>query len=311
MMISVKNLSKKYGSKTVIDDLSFDVQPGMVTGFLGPNGSGKSTTMRLIVGLDRPNSGSVSVNNTQITKFRNPMKEIGVLLDADYMHPTRKARNHLRAMAASNGIPKKRVDEVLELVGLQEVAKKRVGKFSLGMKQRIGLAGVLLGDPSIIMLDEPANGLDPEGIRWIRDFLSFLAAEGRTIFISSHLLGEIALIADSLIVIGQGKLITQTTVEELTSQASGTYTSIVSPQFESLVDVLKKENIEFSQLENEFRVKGLTESELGHLAFQNKLEVHRLARVVPSLEDAFLEITAKSQEFKTDSSSFDTEKGNS
>ena len=281
MMISVKNLSKKYGSKTVIDDLSFDVQPGMVTGFLGPNGSGKSTTMRLIVGLDRPNSGSVSVNNTQITKFRNPMKEIGVLLDADYMHPTRKARNHLRAMAASNGIPKKRVDEVLELVGLQEVAKKRVGKFSLGMKQRIG------------------------------DFLSFLAAEGRTIFISSHLLGEIALIADSLIVIGQGKLITQTTVEELTSQASGTYTSIVSPQFESLVDVLKKENIEFSQLENEFRVKGLTESELGHLAFQNKLEVHRLARVVPSLEDAFLEITAKSQEFKTDSSSFDTEKGNS
>lgn len=303
-MISVTNLTKKYGSKTVIDDLSFDVNPGMVTGFLGPNGAGKSTTMRLIVGLDKPNSGSITINNSRISKFSNPMSEIGVLLDADYMHPTRKAINHLKAMAYSNGISRKRVDEVLDLVGLHDVAKKRVGKFSLGMKQRVGLAGVLLGDPKIIMLDEPANGLDPEGIRWIRDFLSFLAKEGRTVFISSHLLSEIALIADNLIVIGQGKLITQTTVEELTSQASGTYTSILSPQIESLAEVLTKSNIEFSQFENEFRVKGLSESELGHLAFENNVEVHRLARVVPSLEDAFLEVTSKAQEFRADSSSF-------
>ncbi len=300
-MIEVVELTKKYGKKTVVDGLSFEVKPGIVTGFLGPNGAGKSTTMRLIIGLDNPQSGSVKINKQDFHNVKHPMKEIGVLLDADYMHPTRTAKNHLMAMAASNGFGKKRVAEVLELVGLSDVAKKRVGKFSLGMKQRVGLAGALLGDPSIIMLDEPANGLDPEGIRWIRQFLSHFASEGRTVFVSSHLLGEMAIMADELIVIGQGKLIAKTTVAEMTAQATGGYVSIKSPSISRFCEILKDANADFTKEENELRVLNMSSEELGTLAFSNSIELHELANNMPSLEDAFLQITASSQEYKAKS----------
>jgi ABC-2 type transport system ATP-binding protein len=300
-MIEVVELTKKYGKKTVVDGLSFEVKPGIVTGFLGPNGAGKSTTMRLIIGLDNPQSGSVKINKQDFHNVKHPMKEIGVLLDADYMHPTRTAKNHLMAMAASNGFGKKRVAEVLELVGLSDVAKKRVGKFSLGMKQRVGLAGALLGDPSIIMLDEPANGLDPEGIRWIRQFLSHFASEGRTVFVSSHLLGEMAIMADELIVIGQGKLIAKTTVAEMTAQATGGYVSIKSPSISRFCEILKDANADFTKEENELRVLNMSSEELGALAFSNSIELHELANNMPSLEDAFLQITASSQEYKAKS----------
>ena len=298
-MIKVENLTKKYGGKAAVDNLSFEVKPGQVTGFLGPNGSGKSTTMRLIVGLDRPNKGNILVNNSSITKFKRPMSEIGVLLDADYVHPTRKAKNHLLAIAVSNGYGKKRVKEVLELVGLSEVANKRVGKFSLGMKQRLGLAAVLIGNPKTIMLDEPANGLDPEGIRWIRDFLSFLAKEGRTVFASSHLLSEMALMADELVVIGQGRLIEQTTVEAIRSKATGGFISLRTPNIEQLTNVLESSSTSFTLDGDRFHIEASNSQELGHLAFTHGIEIHELYRVEPSLEDAFLQITSSTQEYST------------
>jgi len=300
-MIKVENLTKRYGKTLAVNNLSFEVSPGKVTGFLGPNGSGKSTTMRLIVGLDKPNEGQVTINNSSIKKFKNPMNEIGVLLDADYMHPTRTAKNHLLSIAASNGIGYKRVNEVLELVGLSEVARKRVGKFSLGMKQRIGLAGALLGDPSVVMLDEPANGLDPEGIRWIRDFLSHLASQGRTIFVSSHLLSEMALMADELIVIGQGTLIDHTTVDEITKKASGGYIKVKSPQLDNFATLLETANAQIVKNADSLQVNGIEIEHVGHIALENQIELHELTNVSASLEDAFLELTAQSQEYKTKS----------
>ena len=298
-MIRVENLTKKYGSKTVIDNLSFEVKPGTVTGFLGPNGSGKSTTMRLIMGLDNPKSGKITLNNSDIHKFKSPMREVGALLDAGYMHPTRKAKFHLLALAASNGIGKKRVAEVLELVGLTEVANKRVGKFSLGMKQRIGIAGALLGDPSTVIFDEPANGLDPEGVHWIRNFLSHLANEGRTVFVSSHLLSEMALMADQLIIIGAGKLIADTTVSELTSQMSGAAVIVETPKLPEFQRILGSQNI-ISRIENTILVVPEEQSaKIGNIAFQNGIEIHQLYRSQPSLEDAFLEITRSAQEYRT------------
>ena len=298
-MIKVENLTKKYGSKTVIDNLSFEVKPGTVTGFLGPNGSGKSTTMRLIMGLDNPRSGNIVLNNSNIHKFKSPMREVGALLDAGYMHPTRKAKFHLMALAASNGIGKKRVNEVLELVGLSDVANKRVGKFSLGMKQRIGIAGALLGDPKTLIFDEPANGLDPEGMHWIRNFLSHLANEGRTVFVSSHLLSEMALMADRLVIIGAGKLIMETSVDDLTSQMSGAAVVVSSPKLTEFQDILQKRNI-VSRIENSLLIIPENESAtIGNIAFENNIEIHQLYKSQPSLEDAFLEITRSSQEYKT------------
>ena len=216
-MIEAIGLTKQYGSTTAVDDLSFTVQPGMVTGFLGPNGAGKSTTMRLILGLDRPDAGQVLIGGHRYRELRRPLREVGAMLEAKAFHPGRSARSHLAALAASNAVPRARVDEVLDLVGLTGVAGRRAGRFSLGMGQRLGVAAALLGDPAVLLLDEPVNGLDPEGVRWIRDLLRSLAAQGRTVFVSSHLISEMALTADRLVVIGQGRLLADTTVAELSA----------------------------------------------------------------------------------------------
>jgi ABC-2 type transport system ATP-binding protein len=219
-MIEARGLVKRYGSTTAVDHLSFDVHPGTVTGFLGPNGAGKSTTMRMILGLDRPDAGTARVNGRSYHELRWPLREVGALLEAKAFHPGRSARAHLTALAVSNGIPRRRVNDVLEITGMEKAADRRAGKFSLGMAQRLGIAAALLGDPAVLLLDEPVNGLDPEGIRWIRGLLKNLAAHGRTVFISSHLISEIAQTADQLIVIGQGRLLAQTTVAELSARSS-------------------------------------------------------------------------------------------
>ena len=221
-MIKVEHLTKKYQDTTAVDDLDFEVRPGVVTGFLGPNGSGKSTTMRIILGLDHPTKGRATVKGKRYAELRDPLHEVGALLDAKAIHPGRTARNHLRALAASNRIPYARVDQVLEFAGIASVAHKKVGNFSLGMSQRLGIAAALLGDPEVLIFDEPVNGLDPEGIRWIRDFFRSLANEGRTVFVSSHLMSEMAVTADQIIVIGRGKLITQGSIDSLTATAKGT-----------------------------------------------------------------------------------------
>jgi ABC-2 type transport system ATP-binding protein len=219
-MIEARGLVKRYGSTTAVDNLSFDVQPGTVTGFLGPNGAGKSTTMRMIIGLDRPDAGQVMINGESYRGLPWPMREVGALLEAKAFHPGRSARAHLTALAASNAIPRRRVNDVLEITGLENAADRRAGKFSLGMSQRLGIAAALLGDPAVLLLDEPVNGLDPEGIRWIRGLLKNLAAHGRTVLVSSHLISEVAQTADQLIVIGRGKLLAQTTVAELSARSS-------------------------------------------------------------------------------------------
>src|SRR5882757_11111442 len=220
-MIEARAVTKRYGDKTAVDDLTFTVRPGVVTGFLGPNGAGKSTTMRMIVGLDAPTSGSVTVNGRHYAEHRAPLQEVGTLLEAKSIHPGRSAFNHLNSLALTHGIPRRRVEEVIEMTGLTKVARKAAGAFSLGMGQRLGIAAALLGDPQTVMLDEPVNGLDPEGIHWIRNLLKNLAAEGRTVFVSSHLMSEMALTADHLIVVGRGKLIADTGVEEFLRHASG------------------------------------------------------------------------------------------
>ena len=219
-MIEARGLVKRYGSTTAVDNLSFDVRPGTVTGFLGPNGAGKSTTMRMILGLDRPDAGTARVNGQSYHELRWPLREVGALLEAKAFHPGRSARAHLTALAVSNGIPRRRVNDVLEITGMGQAADRRAGKFSLGMAQRLGIAAALLGDPAVLLLDEPVNGLDPEGIRWIRGLLKNLAAHGRTVLISSHLISEVAQTADQLIVIGQGRLLAQTTVAELSARSS-------------------------------------------------------------------------------------------
>jgi ABC-2 type transport system ATP-binding protein len=293
------NLTKTYGKKTVVNDLSFDVLPGVVTGFLGPNGAGKSTTMRLLLGLDIADSGSATINGKRIGEFTSPMREVGVLLDASYLHPTRTAHNHLYALAVSNGIAKQRVSEVLALVGLGEVSRQRVGTFSLGMKQRIGLAAALLGDPSVIILDEPANGLDPEGVHWIRNFLSKLADEGRTVFVSSHLLAEMALIAEQLVVIGAGRLIAQTSLAEVTASASGSSVYVRSPQVEGLKAALENAGATVVNCGIGISVTGWEEAQIGRFAFGQGFEIHELATKTPTLEEAFLELTTSSQEYRT------------
>src|SRR5688500_7202579 len=214
-MIEVRGLTKRYGSTLAVDDLSFDVEPGLVTGFLGPNGAGKSTTMRMILGLDRPTAGTALVRGRRYAEFRHPLREVGALLDAKAVHPGRGARAHLRAMAYSNGIPVSRVEEVLAMVGLAGVSGRRAGTFSLGMGQRLGIAGALLGDPGVLMFDEPVNGLDPDGVRWVRELMRSLAAEGRTVFVSSHLMSEMQQTADQLVVIGRGRLIADATVDDV------------------------------------------------------------------------------------------------
>lgn len=298
-MIEVHDLTKRFGKTVAVDDLSFSVQPGRVTGFLGPNGAGKSTTMRCILGLDRPQAGTATFDGRPLASMPKTLFEVGALLDASYVHPTRKARNHLRALAASNGIAKPRVDEVLELVGLASVATKRVGGFSLGMRQRLGIAGALLGDPGHLLFDEPANGLDPEGILWIRNFLKALAAQGRTVLVSSHLLSEMALMADELIVIGRGRLIVQASVDEFVRQAAGSWVFVRAPHASRLGELLgeRGHTVSMGADDRSFTVTGVETAEVGELAASVGLALHELTPQQASLEEAFLEVTKESTEY--------------
>lgn len=302
-MISVTELTKRFGTKTAVDQLSFEVRPGVVTGFLGPNGSGKSTTMRCMLDLDRPQTGATLFDGRRFRDLRSPLHEIGALLDAGYVHPGRTGRNHLRWLAASNGISRGRVDEVLQIVGLTAVAGHRLRTYSLGMRQRLGLAGVLLGDPHTVILDEPANGLDPEGIRWIRDVLTHLASEGRTVLVSSHQLSEIALMAHDLVVIGQGSLIESGTVGEFIERHADRWVRVKGPGIGTLVgplsgaggEVTSRADVSGGALD----VRGLTCAAVGELAAAHSVVLHELSPQTGSLEDAFLKVTAAAQEFRS------------
>jgi ABC-2 type transport system ATP-binding protein len=297
-MIEARGLSKRYGDTHAVEDLSFAVEPGRITGFLGPNGAGKTTTMRLILGLDWPTSGSVTVNGRPFGQLAWPMREVGALLDAKAVHGGRSAYNHLLCLAQANSLPTRRVGEVLELVGLDEVAKKRSKGFSLGMAQRLGIAGALLGDPGILMFDEPVNGLDPEGILWIRNLMKALAAEGRTVFVSSHLMSEMENTADHLIVIGRGRLISDCTVDQFIAENSRQSVRVRTPQPEALVTVAAAAGGTVrDDGDGQLIVTGLDPSQLGDLAFDNGIRLHELAPVHASLEQAFMELTASSVEF--------------
>lgn len=297
-MISVQELTKKFGPKTAVDRLTFDVRPGVVTGFLGPNGSGKSTTMRCMLGLDRPDAGSTRFDGRDYRDLPRPLHEVGTLLDAGYVHPGRSARNHLRWLAASNGISRARVDEVIALVGLDAVAGRKLRGYSLGMKQRLGLAGVLLGDPHTVILDEPANGLDPEGIRWIREVLVHLAGQGRTVLVSSHQLAEMALIADDLVVIGQGRLIEQSTVTDFVARHADRWVRVVSPQAAQLAaDVARADGKVSDITDTSFHVRGLEPARVGEIAAAQGAVLHELSPQTGSLEDAFLSATSATVEY--------------
>jgi ABC-2 type transport system ATP-binding protein len=299
-VIEATGLTKDYGDKRAVDDLSFTVRPGIVTGFLGPNGSGKSTTMRLIVGLDAPTAGDVRINGQHYRDIRAPLREVGVLLEARSIHTGRSAYNHLLALAETHGISRRRVDELIDLVGLHDVARKRAGQFSLGMGQRLGIATALLGDPEIVMLDEPVNGLDPEGVHWIRTLLRQLAAEGRTVFVSSHLMSEMALTADHLIVIGRGRLIADTSVEEFVRRASGTRVRVRSPQAAKLRElVLGRDAAVTGVGQGLLEVDGLTAEQVGDLAALNSIALHELTPVQASLEEAFMELTREDVEYRS------------
>jgi ABC-2 type transport system ATP-binding protein len=299
-MIEAHGLTKRYGERTAVDDLTFTVRPGIVTGFLGPNGAGKSTTMRMIVGLDAPTGGTVTVNGRPYRDHRAPLREVGVLLEARAIHTGRTARNHLLALAATTGIGRRRVDEVIDLVGLEEVATKRVGSFSLGMGQRLGIASALLGDPATVMLDEPVNGLDPEGIPWVRNLLKALAAEGRTIFVSSHLMGEMALTADRLIVIGRGRLIRDESTADFIAIASAQSVRVRSPQADQLRALLLGPGVTVSSSEaGVLEVTGLRTDDIGRQAAEASLTLLELTSVQASLEEAFMELTRDSVEYRS------------
>jgi ABC-2 type transport system ATP-binding protein len=298
-MIESHGLTKDYGDKRAVNDLSFTVRPGIVTGFLGPNGSGKSTTMRLILGLDAPSAGDVTVNGKHYRDHATPLHEVGALLEARSVHTGRSAYYHLLALAQTHGIGKRRVAELIDLVGLHEVARKRAGKFSLGMGQRLGIATALLGDPATLLLDEPVNGLDPEGIHWIRNLLKSLAAEGRTVFVSSHLMTEMALTAEHLIVIGRGKLIADTSVEEFVRQASGGTVRVRSPQASNLRELLLGETVSVTSSEpGLLEISGLTAAQIGDTAAAQGIVLHELSPQQASLEEAFMELTHEDVEFK-------------
>jgi ABC-2 type transport system ATP-binding protein len=298
-MIEATHLTKRFGAKTAVDDLTFTVAPGAVTGFLGPNGAGKSTTMRLILGLDLPTSGSVTVNGRHYADLPAPLHEVGALLEARSVHTGRSARNHLLALAATHRIPRSRVDELIGLVGLDEVARERVGSFSLGMGQRLGIAAALLGDPATLLLDEPVNGLDPEGIRWIRNLLKGLAAEGRTVFVSSHLMSEMALTADHVIVVGRGRLIAEESVADLLRRASGSSVRVRSPQAGRLRDLLAAPEVSVSSAaEGVLIVRGSSADQIGDLARENDIAVHELVPQTATLEEAFMELTGDAVEYR-------------
>jgi ABC-2 type transport system ATP-binding protein len=295
-MIEVRGLTKEFGPTKAVDDLTFTVQPGMVTGFLGPNGAGKSTTMRMILGLDRPTAGTALIDGKLYHDLKQPLRTVGALLDAKWVHPNRSAKAHLQWMAASNGIPMSRVDEVLRLVGLTEVAGKKAGGFSLGMSQRLGLAATLLGDPKVLLFDEPVNGLDPEGIVWIRKFMQRLAAEGRTVLVSSHLLSEMALTAEHLVVIGRGRLIADTTVKQFVDRSSESTVRVRSPQLDALRSALTSQGLTVredgtSELGGALIVLEATTDVVGQIAGGQGIVLHELASQQGSLEDAFMKLT--------------------
>jgi ABC-2 type transport system ATP-binding protein len=301
-MIVAEQLTKDYGDKRAVDDLSFTVQPGLVTGFLGPNGSGKSTTMRLILGLDAPTRGRVTVNGKPYGEHPAPLHEVGALLEARSVHTGRSAYNHLLALAQTHGFPRSRVDELIDLVGLHAVARKRAGQFSLGMGQRLGIASALLGDPDTVILDEPVNGLDPEGIHWIRNLLKSLAAKGRTVFVSSHLMSEMALTADHLIVIGRGRVIADTGVDQFIEMASAKVVRVRTPEALRFQALLGLERASTSTEADVLEVHGLSPDEIGDLAFRNRVPIYELTPQQASLEEAFMNLTSDAVEFVTERS---------
>jgi ABC-2 type transport system ATP-binding protein len=299
-MIVTRGLTKRYGKMMAVDDLSFTVPSGVVTGFLGPNGSGKSTTMRMILGLDRPDAGTALVNGSAYAELSWPLREVGALLDAKAFHPGRSARNHLRWLAQTNDIPQVRVDAVLDTVGLTGVADRRAGKFSLGMGQRLGIASALLGDPGVLLFDEPVNGLDPEGIRWVRHLLRDLAAEGRTVLVSSHLINEMALTADRLVVIGRGTLIAETTVDDFVARHQSDAVRIVTPTPQRFVAALTRAGARPAvQDDGAIVVSGLNAVDVGELAADQELTMHEPTPLRASLEDVFMELTSTSVDYRS------------
>ena len=297
-VIEARGLGKVYAGKPAVEDLTFDVRPGTVTGFLGPNGAGKSTTMRLMLGLDH-GAGTTTFDGVPFTSLQRPMTHVGALLEAKPFHPTRKARNHLRMLANANGISTSRVDEVLEELGLTTVARKKPKTFSLGMGQRLGLAAALLGDPHTLILDEPANGLDPQGIHWIRELLKSFAATGRSVFVSSHLLSEMALMADELVVIGRGRLIASGPIEDFVKTSMRNAVIVRSPQVTELVEVLRREGAHVEALQpGSVSVTGLDAQRIGDLAFEGSIRLHELSNRVATLEEAFLEATRGAEEYQ-------------
>jgi ABC-2 type transport system ATP-binding protein len=300
-MIEVEHVTKRYGNRLAVDDLTFQVKPGVVTGFLGPNGAGKSTTMRVILGLDAATSGHSTVNGKSYRNLTAPLHEIGAMLEARAIHTGRSAYNHLLAMAQTHGISRRRVSEVIDLVGLTEVAHQRAGSFSLGMGQRLGIAAALLGDPSTVILDEPGNGLDPEGILWIRNLLKRLAAEGKTVFLSSHLMSEIAQTAEHLVVVGRGRLIADTTVAEIVEHASREAMVVVqASETERLASVLSGDGVTVeARPDGGLEVRGLSGPEIGTIALHEQIVVYELTPQRASLEQAFMSLTGSSVEYRT------------
>lgn len=297
-MIDAEDLTKRYGEKIAVDDLSFTVRPGAVTGFLGPNGAGKSTTMRMLVGLDSPTSGRISVGGKLYSALPDPLRHVGVMLDARAVHPGRSAYHHLLAVAQTHGLPSTRVDFVLEMVGLTSVAHKRAGGFSLGMSQRLGIATALLGDPEVLVLDEPVNGLDPDGVLWIRETLSGLAKEGRTVFLSSHLMSELSLIVEDLVVIGQGRLLAAGTVDDIVSSVAPTTTHVVSPDAVSLAAAIQGPDVSVTSTDRQtLVVQGRSAREIGMIAAAEGITLFELTTHRMSLEEAFMQITRGAVEY--------------
>jgi ABC-2 type transport system ATP-binding protein len=302
-MIEAHTLTKRYGDKAAVDHVSFTIAPGTVTGFLGPNGAGKSTTMRMIVGLDRPTAGSVTVNGKPYAQHSWPLREVGALLDAKAVHPGRSARSHLRTMAATHGISIKRVDEVIEMTGLAGVAGKRVGGFSLGMGQRLGIASAMLGDPGTLILDEPVNGLDPDGVTWVRHLVRSLAAEGRTVFLSSHLMSEMAQTADQLLVIGRGRILTAGPVQQVIDSVTGTTVRVRSPHATELADLVRAEGVTITSGEaGSLELQGITVEQVGGTAAAHGIVLHELCLQRASLEDAYMNLTRDAVEYRSEPS---------
>ncbi|MFE0765834.1 ATP-binding cassette domain-containing protein [Streptomyces smyrnaeus] len=300
-MLTLRGLTKRYGGRTVVDDLTLEVAPGKVTGFLGPNGAGKSTTMRMVVGLDEPTSGAALIRGTPYAELAHPLRVVGALLDARAAHPRRTAQQHLLAMARSNGISARRVPEVLDAVGLTQVAGKRAGSFSLGMAQRLGIAGALLGDPEVLLLDEPVNGLDPDGVLWVRTLLRSLAAEGRTVFLSSHLMSEMELTADRLVVIGRGRLLADGPTAEVVGAGAGRTVCVRGPQhggLAALADRLRREGAEVARpAPDELSVSGVPLERVGDLAHEGHVHLYELRAAEASLEEAYMRLTSQSVEY--------------